>query len=331
MDETSAAVRRKALDRYGVLDNAAALGLDRAARLAKFIAGSRFAAVHILDDRSQHRVASAGGAPLGATAVEDSMCIRVVESKAHIYTPDATRDERFQGNAFTTGPEPVRFYSASPLRVATGAVIGTLCVYDHEPQELDEHRLGLLGDVAAQVVQHLELHRTSRELAYAATHDPLTDLPNRTLLSDRLAHAMTRRRRRPGDPALALIDLDAFKHVNDSLGHQAGDEVLVQTAQRLLSTVRAEDTVARLGGDEFVVLYEQLPDEGVDEVLAALQQRLDEAFAQPFSVQGKLVEVKASIGVVAAAADELGYELLGRADELMYRRKSQQQAGAAGS
>jgi diguanylate cyclase (GGDEF)-like protein len=331
MDESRAAARREALDRYGLLDNTASMGLERAARLAQFVAGSAFAAVHILDDRAQHRVASAGGARLGPTHVKESMCIRVVESGARLYTPDATQDERFDGNPFTSGPEPVRFYSSTPLRVGTGAVIGTLCVFGHERLELEEHRLALLDDVAAQVAEHLELHRASRDLAHAATHDPLTGLPNRTLLSDRLAHAMTRRRRRPGEPAVALIDLDGFKDVNDRLGHQAGDEVLVQTAHRLLSTVRAEDTVARLGGDEFVVLYEDVPDEAAGHVLAALEQRLTQAFARPFSVRGHPVDVKASVGLVAAAPEELGYELLGRADELMYRQKSHDRAGVADS
>jgi diguanylate cyclase (GGDEF)-like protein len=326
MDETRAAQRRDALDRYAVLHGAAAVGLDRAARLARFISRSRFAAVNILDDRLQYPVAAVGGFPLGAEPVQDSMCIRVVEAGTQIYTPDATADARFQDNPFTTGPEPIRFYSASPLRVDTGAVVGTLCVFDTEPLELDDEQLALLEDVAAQVAQHLELHRSGRDLAHAATHDPLTELPNRTLLSDRLAHAMTRRRRRAGEPALALIDLDGFKRVNDRLGHQAGDEVLVQTAERLRSCARAEDTVARFGGDEFVVLYEQLPDESVDQLVDVLHARLEQAFVWPFSVYDELVHIKASVGVVAAAPEELGYELLGRADALMYRRKMQQQA-----
>ncbi len=312
-----------------MLDSAAAMGLDRAARLARFISGSRCAAVHILDDRFQHRIASADGPALGASPVEESMCIRVVEAGTGIYTPDATCDERFHGNPFTSGPEPVRFYSAAPLRVDTGAVVGTLCVFDTKPLELDAEQLALLEDVAMQVAQHLALHRSSRELAHAATHDPLTGLPNRTLLSDRLAHAMARRRRRAGEPALALIDLDGFKDVNDRLGHQAGDEVLVETAQRLCSCVRAEDTVARLGGDEFVVLYEELPDEALDKVVDMLLQRLEHAFVRPFCVQGEVVDITASVGLVAAEPDELGYELLGRADESMYRRKMQQQSGTA--
>jgi diguanylate cyclase (GGDEF)-like protein len=249
------------------------------------------------------------------------MCLPVVESERPVYVPDATQAKLFAQNANTTGPTPVRLFSATPFRDDQGVTIGTLCVFDYDSVELSEEQLDLLEDLAEHVREHLELHGRVRQLGHAATHDPLTGLANRALLSQMLARAMTRRRRRPGEPALALIDLDGFKAVNDSLGHQAGDDILVQLGRRLLALAREEDTVARVGGDEFVVLYEQLPDEGADAVVAGLQRRLTDALADPYLVNGNSLTVNASIGFVRSRADELGYELLGRADLAMYEKK----------
>lgn len=254
------------------------------------------------------------------------MCIQVVEAERSLYLPDATEAAEYVGNPYTSGPQPIRFYSAVPLRTEAGVTVGTLCVYDYDRLELDDERLALLEDLADHVREHLELHSQIRRLGHSATHDVLTGLPNRALLSDRLAHAMTRRTRHPGEPALALIDLDGFKGINDQLGHQAGDEVLVQVAARLLAAVREEDTVARFGGDEFVVLYEQLPEDGIDEVLCALHQRLSRALDAPLIVRGDAVSVAASIGFARSNPGELGYELLGRADLMMYEQKVKQKA-----
>lgn len=99
------------------------------------------------------------------------MCVRALESRLG-FTRRTQRKTRFDGNPFTSGPEPVRFYSSTPLRVGTGWAIGTLYVFDPERLQLEEHRLALLEDVAAQVAEHLELHRASRGLAHTATRDP---------------------------------------------------------------------------------------------------------------------------------------------------------------
>lgn len=329
MDEAKAAARDAALRRQGALEGAAAAGLQKTARLAQFIAGSQFAAINLLDGQYQHAVVTAGSLPPARTPVEESMCIQVVEAERTLYWPDATEAEQFVGNPHTHGPQPIRFYAAAPLRGEAGVTIGTLCVYDFDRIELDDERLRLLEDLADHVREHLELHSRVRQLGHSATHDPLTGLPNRALLSDRLAHAMTRRGRHAGEPALAVLDLDGFKAVNDRLGHQAGDEVLVQVAQRLLAAVRAEDTVARFGGDEFVVLYEQLPPERIAAVLCALQQRLSSALDEPLIVGGQALSVAASIGFVRSTAGELGYELLGRADSMMYEQKASKAAPAS--
>lgn len=323
MDDVLARARAEALGRYRSLQGLAALDLDGAARLAAFVAGARYAAVHLIDDQHQHRVASAGGVPLGTTPITDSMCVRVVESGSRISVPDATQDRRFQGNVHTSGAQPVRFYSATPLRDPAGLVLGTLCVFDTDRLELDPKRLALLEDIAGQVRQHVELHALSQELEHSALHDPLTGLANRRLLSDRLSRAMSRRARHGGEPALAMIDLDSFKPVNDEHGHQVGDALLVQIGRRLRAAVRDEDVVARLGGDEFVVLYEQLPVGDRHTIADALRARLLAAFDRDFEVEGRRLRVGASIGLAVARDGELGYGLLGRADERMYQVKAQ--------
>ena len=321
MDEVKARARDDALRQSGALDGAAVVGLDKLVRLARFVAGSQFAAIHLLDDKLQYRVAESGGLPLAKTPVTDSMCLPVVESEAPLYVPDATDHSAFRGNPETSGPNPVRFFAATPLHDEAGVAVGTLCVFDHDRIELDEERLELLADLAEHVREHLELHSRVRQLGHIATHDGLTGLPNRALLSERLAQAMTRRQRRLGEPALALVDLDGFKAINDRFGHQAGDDVLVQVGRRLVAAARQEDTVARLGGDEFVVLYPELPAVGADELAASLRDRLAQTLVEPYLVKGHDFPMGASVGFVRSRQGELGYELLGRADAAMYQRK----------
>jgi diguanylate cyclase (GGDEF)-like protein len=319
VDLLKADARNASLTRLGILDSAGSVGLEKLARLAQFVAGCRFAAIHLLDGEHQHRVAAAGDLGLGQTPVTESMCLRVVEAEQPLTVVDATLDTGFEGNPWVTGPDPVRFYSATPLRDDVGVTIGALCVFDDEPMAIDDQRIGLLADVASHIGDHLALHSLVRELGHSATHDALTGLPNRTLLSDRLAQAMAKRRRQRGEPALALIDLDGFKAVNDELGHQAGDQLLVLVAQRLSSAVREADTVARLSGDEFVVLFDELAS---DDEFASVAARLAGALDAPLSVAGSTLRVRASMGFVRAEPDELGYALLGRADAAMYDAKT---------
>jgi diguanylate cyclase (GGDEF)-like protein len=162
----------------------------------------------------------------------------------------------------------------------------------------------------------VERKRAEVRLARLALHDPLTGLPNRLLLDDRLDHALTRRRR-TGQVALFFIDLDGFKAVNDAHGHAAGDELLVQVAERLREGLRAGDTVARLGGDEFVVLCEDVND--VDATIA-LADRMAVRLADPYALSVGPVRVSAAVGV-AVAGDDDAPSLLRRADAAMYAAK----------
>jgi diguanylate cyclase (GGDEF)-like protein len=156
-------------------------------------------------------------------------------------------------------------------------------------------------------------------LAHRVLHDPLTDLPNRTLFLDRLALALARLHRARTNIAVLFIDLDHFKIVNDSLGHGAGDQLLVEIGERLREAIRPSDTIARFGGDEFVVLCEGITD-ARDAV--AVGQRIVAAASYPFLLEGREMFVSASVGVALALDGAATPETLLRdADVAMYRAK----------
>jgi diguanylate cyclase (GGDEF)-like protein/PAS domain S-box-containing protein len=184
----------------------------------------------------------------------------------------------------------------SLLRDETGVLIGrVLCVQD----------------ITAQ-------RRMEEELRHAALYDPLTRLPNRRLLRDRVEHALSLRARRHTGVAALFVDLDNFKRVNDTFGHAVGDEVLVEVARRLAERVRRCDTLARHGGDEYVMLLEELADL---EQTIAIGQRVLAAFAEPLATLGGDLLVSASIGLHIATDDDDYDSLLRAADHAMYEAK----------
>ncbi len=167
--------------------------------------------------------------------------------------------------------------------------------------------------------------RHERELAHQATHDPLTNLPNRSLLLQLIDHALHRQDRTVGLTALLFLDLDRFKTVNDTLGHEVGDALLVEVAGRIQGVLRPSDTVARLGGDEFVVLCEEVRDE---HQAVTLTQRMTSALeSHPFDIAGNRIRVTASVGIALGTDLRAHPEALLRdADAAMYRAKDRGRA-----
>ena len=164
-----------------------------------------------------------------------------------------------------------------------------------------------------------ELKQTADRLAQLANYDFLTGLPKRVLFQERLEQAMSAARAQGGLVAVVFLDLIRFKNVNDTLGHEAGDQLLIQVAQRLLGTVRSNDTVARISGDEFMLVLTEV--NHLDEVARAVQ-RILQAFEPPFRVAGRNLVTRASLGISIFPLDssDIG-QLLGYADLAMYSAK----------
>ena len=164
----------------------------------------------------------------------------------------------------------------------------------------------------------LQLSVLQEQLHHQAYHDPLTGLANRTLFTDKVRETLNANR---GDVAVLFIDLDDFKTVNDSLGHTAGDELLISVASRLRSCLRPEDVVARLGGDEFALMVEDGRD--AEEAAVAVSRRIMDAFVMPLTVGAESVAVYVSVGIaIGTGRDASAEELIRDADVAMYKAKS---------
>jgi diguanylate cyclase (GGDEF)-like protein/PAS domain S-box-containing protein len=203
-------------------------------------------------------------------------------------------------------------YNARRKDGTTVPVLATL-------QAVEAPEIGFRGHVGASL-DNSERRKLSESLTHQALHDPLTGLPNRALFLDRVEHALARLQRSPGTLAILFLDLDRFKIINDTGGHDAGDEVLRAVAALIEGVLRPEDTVARMGGDEFAVCCEQVtgPDHAV-----ALAERLTAAVSQPFKVANHEFYVSPSIGVVMGhgGSGETAMTLLRDADSAMYHAK----------
>jgi len=224
--------------------------------------------------------------------------------------------------------------------VLTGTeVVAVLEFFIDRVTPRNDFLLHLMGQIGAQLGRVVERRRAEDQLIHDASHDPLTKLPNRTLFLDRLTRAIARARRHPNALfAVLFVDLDRFKLINDSLGHHAGDALIIQMAARLAASLRTVDsisrarspesspgvdelaTLARLGGDEFTILLDDLRDLS-DAVRVA--ERIQQTLAAPFAIDGHEVYVSASIGIAWSAT---GYntagEVLHHADLAMYRAKT---------
>lgn len=303
--------RIQALHDLNVLDTPPEERFDRLTRLARRLFDVPIALVSLVDEDRQW-FKSRDGLETTETPREWSFCTHAVEAGETLVVPDALADERFRDSPLVTDDPAIRFYAGQPIRSPAGAPIGTVCIIDREPREFDPEWELLLADIASLVEREFAAIRL-------ATVDELTRLSNRrgfNMLALK-ALAMCKRMKKPA--TLLVFDLDGFKEVNDTLGHNAGDSLLKSFAAELLANYRESDVVARLGGDEFCVLLSGSSAEIAPVTLEKLRARVGKIN------EGRpdIAHIRYSVGAAAYDPDEHEsvFDLVNAADELMYEDK----------
>ena len=289
----------------------------------------------ISDESAPHYIAASDDEALRFEQLQsdlgDGPCVWAYRSGEPVAVPDLAGDDRF----VQFGPPAVAIGLAAvftfPLRHGTGR-LGALDLYRDTVGALDRGDMAAaqtLADVAAAYLLNAQAREesrvTSERFRHTALHDPLTGLPNRLLLQQRLEHAAQRAQRSHTNAAVLFVDLDRFKRVNDTHGHRVGDDLLCTIAERLARLVRPGDTLARFSGDEFVFLCEDLTSAADVEALA---QRVDDAFIEPFILDGTELTVTASVGMAfAGPGEDISDQLVVHADIAMYQAKRKGGAG----
>ena len=325
--------RLAALHALAILDTPPEPIYDDVVALASAICRTPIAIINFVDGDRQWGKALVGLDSSEAPR-EASFCARtIVCDDGTMVIPDTLQDPSFATNPMVVGPPQLRFYAGAAIVTTDGYALGSVCVADRGPRRLDDRAIEALRLLARQTAAHLELRERSMQLtaAYQELHDmairdSLTGLANRALLLDRLTHALVSLRRNDGHLGVLFCDLDRFKAVNDTLGHQAGDDLLRAVAERLSTAARGIDTVARCGGDEFVVVC---PGMSHPEDLEVVAGRLAEAVAQPLTLAGTTMHPRLSVGGCLATPFDTAAGALSRADAAMYAVKRERAADLA--
>jgi len=304
-------VRLEALLALGILDTDSEERFDRITRMARRLLDTEIALVSLVSsDRQWFK--SHVGLDVQETPREQSFCAHAINDGALLEVHDATKDPRFAENPLVLGDPTIRFYAGAPIAAPGGQLVGTLCVIDSRPRKLDAEQIETLGDLAVLVERELAAMRL-------ANIDELTGLINRrgfVLVFKQLERIAARM-----DVALSLLmlDVDEFKTINDTFGHDAGDSALRAVAAILSETFRSSDAIARLGGDEFCVLMlgESLPEARVP--MSRLQENLERhrnSSSHPYRLA-----LSAGLASSEPGARLSREQLIDAADELMYAHK----------
>lgn len=280
---------------------------DRLTRLARHLFDTPMALLSLVGS-DRRWVKSRWGLDPGKAPPELPFCSQALLGDDVLIVPDATRDDRFRDHPLVVDLPEIRFYAGCPVHAPDGKPLGTLCVIDHEPREVQEEDAGVLRDLAWMLEQELRS-------ASLATMDGLTGLTNRRGFDAIAGHSIAMCRRVEEPATLLYFDLDDFKDVNDALGHAAGDRVLRSFAERLEATFRDSDVVARVGGDEFCVLLTSATPQDVERPLSLLEGRLKTRDGEPL--------VRFSVGVASydPSRHRTVQDLVNEADMHMYRQK----------
>lgn len=305
--------RLAALRALNVLDSDAEERFDRITRLSRRIFSVPVCLVSLVDQNRQW-FKSCQGVDVTETPRDISFCAHSINQSDVFIVEDAIKDPRFFDNPLVVKEPFIRFYAGYPLNLNQNHRVGTLCLIGVEPRVFNEEEIASLTDLGKMVEAEL-LSITQ------STLDPLTTISNRRGFELLAKHALLSMKRMNTGAALVFFDLDFFKEINDTYGHQSGDKMLYDFAHILMSAFRESDVIARLGGDEFVVLLSFVEPDLVDAVMARFTAQLA-AYNQQ---QPKALQISASFGVArcAAGAECDLQTLIALADKAMYQNKAQ--------
>lgn len=340
VDEAERMATLRALE---LLDSPPERAFDDLTLVASAVCGTQMAAVVLVDEHRQWFKAAHGVARESGDAPRDiSFCAHaILRPEEILLVEDTLLDLRFHDNPMVTAHPPVRFYAGAPLVAPDGAALGSLCVFDALPSQLNATQRAALQALSRQAAYLLELRNFTRalgrqlrerdghaeqlgayyaglesqnaDLAEQTRTDPLTGLPNRRAFTVALAAAQAQAEdgRRP--LSVAMLDVDHFKAINDYQGHDVGDQVLVALAALLRAHAAGRGTVARFGGEEFVLL---LPDCRLEEARLQCEYLRESIALLPINLP-----VTVSIGVAELARGESAERGLKRADQALYEAK----------
>ena len=335
--------RLEALHRFRVLDTLPEDAYDDLVLLASVICGTPIALVSLVDTDRQWFKARRG-LPDEQTPRTISFCDHAIRTPGELMVvEDATRDARFAGNPLVTGQPGIRFYAGAPLVTEDGYALGTLCVIDQRPRQLGSDQANALAALSRQVMrlfdarqQNLELQRlaaerelmtrgmidyqrhlemANAELEVEASHDALSGLLNRAGLAKLRAGELSPDWLQSGTFAVAVLDLDHFKRVNDRHGHAAGDQAIRVVAEEIRRNIRGGDIAVRYGGEEFLVFMPSTPMAGamtvMERIRCAVAARMD--LAETLTLSGGLAS-----GVAGRDDPEAVFRA---ADQALYKAK----------
>jgi diguanylate cyclase (GGDEF)-like protein len=308
--------RLETLKSLNILDTPPQERFDRITRLAKRLFGVPIALVSLVDTNRQWFL-SAYGTDAKETSRDISFCGHAINQEDILAVPDTLQDPRFHENPLVSGDPNIRFYAGRPISVGNNSKIGTLCLIDQTPRQFSQDDEALLNDLAEMVEQEFSS-------LLLASVDPLTLISNRRGFETLANHALSLCKRLNKPAAMLYIDLDGFKQINDTYGHQEGDRALQAFSSVLQEVFRECDVIGRLGGDEFAVLLTscQLLDSNI------VIERLRKALKAHTEKNAPGYDIDFSVGVVEY--DQQRHSdveaLMADADKLMYRQKAGRQS-----
>lgn len=319
------AQRIRSVRAYEILDTPPEPEFDALARLASHTFAAPIAVVAMMDSERLW-FKSRLGLDIPELDRKVAFCAHaIMRPEQPLVVPDLSQDNRFAHNPLVAQPPHVRFYAGAPIRDSDGRALGTIAVIDAQPRQFSAEQRLALSDLSFLVTTALDARKRSLDLERMASTDHLTGIANRARFEASLQAELARARRTGTPVSLICLDLNGFKEVNDTHGHSAGDEVLVEVTRRIQQLVREGDTFARLGGDEFAIVIQNARDNAVQSLLS----RIAPTVAKPIQLSGgNRVQVTTSVGVATTVEEDLsGDNLLARADADLYRDKNNRGVG----